>query len=118
MNTIDRIVKLQHCNNEIIKEMLLLKKCGECSKGPCIGRIWNNTIGYAFSTSVYTVNKKFYLDRCSIKMTIAINKDMARVQRIKNKYYVCMYLDQEIQERSKVTEGDINIHELYMGCRK
>lgn len=113
--TLADIIKLRACTRQLLEETLLVRECDDCKKGPCVGRIWSNTVGYAPVHAIYSCDGNFFLSRCSMKLKRRGSDSMIRIEKIKEGYHrVTMTFDQEIREQGVVERGDLPVRELYM----
>lgn len=104
----ETIAKLRVELNQLKEEISLLRRCDECKKGPCIGRLFKGRSGFVFPNSLYLFDGKIYARKCSMMTRVRV--DLSQVEiKYNNVDRLVNLTPNEIEIENCVGCGDLPI---------
>lgn len=105
---LETITKLRAELNQLKEEISLLRRCDECRKGPCVGRLFKGRSGFVFPNSLYLFDGQMYVRKCSMMTRVRV--DLSQVEiKYNNVDRIANLTPNNVEIENCIGRGDLPI---------
>lgn len=105
--------ELRDIFEEFKQDIKSIRECDDCTKGPCIGRLLRNDVGWTTPNAIYIVDSNIYASRCAMlikypKLAVKLERDDKEI----NVFYPASFL---LRREKSAKPSDILINNIILG---